>query len=44
MMELTNALSKYINEESKNGSFLKEVVSDFIKLLAPFAPYFAEEQ
>jgi leucyl-tRNA synthetase len=44
MMELTNALSKYINEESKNGSFLKEVVSDFIKLLAPFAPHFAEEQ
>jgi leucyl-tRNA synthetase len=44
MMELTNALSKYINEESKNGSFLKEVVADFIKLLAPFAPHFAEEQ
>jgi leucyl-tRNA synthetase len=44
MMELTNALSKYINEESKNGSFLKEVVSDFIKLIAPFAPHFAEEQ
>lgn len=44
MMELTNALSKYINEESKNGSFLKEVVCDFIKLLAPFAPHFAEEQ
>jgi leucyl-tRNA synthetase len=44
MMELTNALSKYLSEESKNGSFLKEVVSDFIKLLAPFAPHFAEEQ
>jgi leucyl-tRNA synthetase len=44
MMELTNALSKYINEESKNGSFLKEVVADFIKLIAPFAPHFAEEQ
>jgi leucyl-tRNA synthetase len=44
MMELTNALSKYINEESKNGSFLKEVIADFIKLLAPFAPHFAEEQ
>lgn len=44
MMELTNALSKYINEESHNGAFLKEVVSDFIKLLAPFAPHFAEEQ
>lgn len=44
MMELTNALSKYLNEENKNASFLKEVVVDFIKLLAPFAPHFAEEQ
>lgn len=44
MMELTNALSKYLNEESKNADFLKEVVVDFIKLLAPFAPHFAEEQ
>jgi len=44
MMELTNALSKYLNEETKNASFLKEVIIDFIKMLAPFAPHFAEEQ
>lgn len=44
MMEYTNALSKYLNEESKNASFLKETLVDYIKLLAPFAPHFAEEQ
>lgn len=44
MMEFTNALSKYLNEESKNGVFLKEVIIDLIKLLAPFAPHFSEEQ
>ncbi|MPN46380.1 Leucine--tRNA ligase [bioreactor metagenome] len=43
-MELTNALSKYLNEEVKNSSFLKEVLVDYIKLLAPFAPHFSEEQ
>lgn len=44
MMEFTNALSKYLNEENKNGVFLKEVIIDLIKLLAPFAPHFSEEQ
>lgn len=44
MMELTNALSKYLNEKDKNAAFLKEVIVDFIKLLAPFAPHFGEEQ
>lgn len=44
LMEFTNALSKYLNEENKNGEFLKDVVKDFIKLIAPFAPHFAEEQ
>jgi leucyl-tRNA synthetase len=44
LMELTNAISKYINEEEKNGAFLKEVIIDYIKLLAPFAPHFSEEQ
>ncbi|WP_291575401.1 leucine--tRNA ligase [Clostridium sp. UBA4548] len=44
LMELTNALSKYLNEEVKNSSFLKEVLVDYIKLLAPFAPHFSEEQ
>ncbi|KOA20783.1 leucine--tRNA ligase [Clostridium homopropionicum DSM 5847] len=44
MMEYTNALSKYLNEENKNAAFLKEALVDYIKLLAPFAPHFAEDQ
>jgi leucyl-tRNA synthetase len=44
MMEFVNALTKYLQEDSKNVTFLKEVVLDFIKLLAPFAPHFSEEQ
>jgi len=44
LMELTNAISKYINEENKNTNFLKEVLVDYLKLLAPFAPHFAEEK
>ncbi|AJA47387.1 leucine--tRNA ligase [Clostridium pasteurianum DSM 525 = ATCC 6013] len=43
IMEFTNALSKYINEDKKNPEFLKECVDDFIRLLSPFAPHFAEE-
>lgn len=44
MMEFINALSKYNKEEVVNASFLKEVCESFIKILAPFAPHFAEEQ
>ncbi|MBU5591393.1 leucine--tRNA ligase [Clostridium sp. MSJ-4] len=44
LMELTNALSKYMNEEEKNLELLKATLTDFIKLVAPFAPHFAEEQ
>ena len=44
LMELTNALNKYLGEECKNPSFLREVVEDYVKLLAPFAPHFGEEQ
>lgn len=44
MMEFTNALSKYLNEDVKNPAFLKGCALDFIKLLAPFAPHFSEEQ
>ena len=44
MMEFLNALSKYSTESVKNLSFLKETLVDFIKLLAPFAPHFAEEK
>ena len=44
MMEFINALSKYNKEEVKNTLFLKEVCESFIKILAPFAPHFSEEQ
>lgn len=44
LMEFTNALSKYVNEEVKNPALLKECLIDYIKLLAPFAPHFSEEQ
>jgi leucyl-tRNA synthetase len=44
LMELTNALSKYVNEETINSNFLKEVLVDYLKILAPFAPHFSEEK
>lgn len=44
MMEFINALSKYTQESNLNLEFLKETCVDFIKLLAPFAPHFSEEQ
>lgn len=44
LMELTNALYKYLNENKINPELLKEITIDYIKLLAPFAPHFSEEQ
>ena len=44
MMEFINALSKYTQEKEMNLYFLKDVVSDYLRLLAPFAPHFSEEQ
>ena len=44
MMEFVNALSKYLQGDNLNLDFLKETCEDFIKLLAPFAPHFSEEQ
>lgn len=44
MMEFINALSKYTHEKEMNLDFLKDVVSDYLRLLAPFAPHFSEEQ
>ena len=43
LMEFTNAIYKYDAEEVKNEGFLREVVEDLIKLLAPAAPAFCEE-
>lgn len=44
LMEYTNALSKYMNEETKNTVLLSEAIKDYIRLFAPFAPHFSEEQ
>ena len=35
---------RYLQLEVKNLDFLKDVCTDFIKLLAPFAPHFSEEE
>lgn len=44
MMELLNSLYKYDTDESdKNLNFFEEVIATLVKLLAPFAPHFAEE-
>ncbi len=44
LMELMNALYKYDQEVAdKNVGFVREVTEDFVRLLAPFAPHFAEE-
>lgn len=42
-MELINAISKYLQETEVNGTVLKGVIHDFIRVLAPFAPHFTEE-
>ena len=44
LMELMNALYKYDQEVAvKNIGFMREVSETFVRLLAPFAPHFAEE-
>ncbi len=43
MMEMTNALAKYVSLKSHNPKVLNEVNNDFIRVIAPFAPHFAEE-
>ncbi len=42
-MELTNALYKYTDGGEINGAFSKDAFMTMLKLLAPFAPHFAEE-
>ncbi|WP_333860657.1 leucine--tRNA ligase [Clostridium sp.] len=44
IMEFTNSLYKYIQEDIKNIYLLKDTILDFVKIIAPFAPHFAEEQ
>lgn len=43
MMELVNALYKYVDAGSVDGKFLEETVRDLLLLLSPFAPHICEE-
>lgn len=44
LMELINALYKYDSDvANKNGQLVFEAFSTFVRLIAPFAPHFAEE-
>ena len=44
-MEFLNSINKYINENKEiNKTVLKEIIETYIKLLAPLAPHFTEEQ
>lgn len=44
MMELQNALNQYQSEPSAQPGLLRETTEDLIRLMAPFAPHFSEEQ
>jgi len=43
LMELCNALYKYDGLENKNIPLLKAAAKEFVLLIAPFAPHFADE-
>lgn len=46
IMEITNALYKYdldVKNDNKNVALIKEIALKFIRIIAPFAPHFAEE-
>lgn len=43
-MELLNAINDYLNNGKINKEVLQDVVETFVKLLAPLAPHFADEE
>ena len=43
LMEITNAIYKYLGNEKLNVVMLREVAETLIKAMAPFMPHFAEE-
>ena len=43
LMELVNAVYKYMDAGNCNGEYLRQVAKQLILLLSPFAPHFAEE-
>ena len=40
---MVNAIYKYDMKPEKNRSLMDETIKDLLKLMAPFAPHFAEE-
>ena len=44
LMEYVNAMQKYESDAGeKNVAFFKECAKDLVRMIAPFAPHFAEE-
>ncbi len=43
LMELTNAMNKYVQDGAINVAVFKDAVSKLVLLLAPFTPHLAEE-
>ncbi|MDR3317891.1 MAG: leucine--tRNA ligase [Clostridiales bacterium] len=43
LMELLNAVNKYENAPAVNAGFTRGVITDMLRLLAPYAPHFSEE-
>lgn len=43
IMELVNAIAKYIDGGNVDGAYLEDVMKNLLLLLAPFAPHFCEE-
>lgn len=43
MMEFRTAIAKYQKKVNRSRPYERDVLIDFIKLLSPFAPHFAEE-
>lgn len=44
MMELLNALGQYQGLAAMQPALLRETIEDLVRLMAPFAPHFCEEQ
>lgn len=43
IMEFVNAVYDYVNADGATGEFFEDCRKDLVRLLAPFAPHFAEE-
>ncbi len=43
LMEFRNAIAEYQRKESRNTVFELDILTDFIRLISPFAPHYSEE-